>query len=153
MIAGRPETSGLRDPRHSSTAMRGKNPACPRRPSRTSWKCPWNSIRAPPGRAIARGGILRRRRCGAQRLRFCSPVSSLVFYRAALRLGLRVSHAMSGNQIIQRGFHVLVPLALVGENLIVHRSLIGEFAAAVDDEKTRRRLGAIAARDAAVEVE
>src|ERR1700719_5017353 len=73
-----------------------------------------------------------------------------VFYRAALRLGFRVPHAMPGKKIVQRRFHIFTSLALIGEDLIIHGSLVGELAVSIDDEKAGRRLGAIAARDAAV---
>src|ERR1700679_133036 len=76
-----------------------------------------------------------------------------VFYRAALRPCFRIPHVMSGQQIIQRRFHIFMSLGVIGEHLIVHGSFVGERAVAVDDKKTRRRLGAIAARDAAVQVE
>src|ERR1700730_5980648 len=153
MNASKPETSGPRDPRRSSTAKRGKNPACQPRRSRTSWICPWSSAPGRLDQAIVRAGIFRRRPCGAQLLRFFRPVSWLVFYRAALGLSFRIGDATAGKQISQRRFHVFAAGILVAKDLIVHRPFVGKLAVAIDDEKAGCRLGPVAARDAAVGVE
>jgi len=76
-----------------------------------------------------------------------------IFYGAALWLGFGCLHAVSGDQIIQRGFHVFASRGIVGENLIIHGAFVCELTVAIDHEKARRRLGAIAARNLAVDIE
>src|SRR5580704_5003445 len=78
---------------------------------------------------------------------------ALIFYGAALRQRLGFLYAPSGDQVIQRGFHVFAALILVCEDLIIHGTFVRKLAVAIDHEEARCCFGAVAARDVAVDIE
>src|SRR5271155_780764 len=77
----------------------------------------------------------------------------LIFDRAALRLGFRDPHRLSGDEFLERGADVVGAIKAVVKNVVIHGAFVGDLAVAVDDEKTRRGLGSIAASDAAIDIE